>query len=155
MKLSPEYHQAQESMKPGAITALGFLGNDHRNISDIIEADEELMAQLGISFEILVSRLKELMTEGKKGLGEPVTVSNTWLVRVDETRGTLPSPFPEDGIWHKVNAEVNLLIHGENSGKILLYNDLCIHLIEKHHFFQGIGSPFRMNPIQAKEVLCL
>jgi len=38
MKLTPEYASAQESMKPGKITAEGFLGDDDRNIVDIITA---------------------------------------------------------------------------------------------------------------------
>lgn len=155
MKQTQEYSKAQENMKPGVITAEGFLGTDHRPLADIIEADEEALNKLQIDTSQMAEKMRFLLEAGKKGLGEPVTIENTWLVRVDETRGYLPSPFGEDGIYRKVNAEVELLEQGKPTGKQVVYNELIIHLIEKYHFFQGHGSPFRIDPSLAKEVLKL
>ena len=154
MKMSPEYQRAQENMKPGVISAEGFLGNDTRPLPDIIAHDEETMRSLNLDFGVLVERLHYLMDEGRKGLGEPVTIDGTWIVRTDEARGHLPSPF-EDGIFRKVNVEVSLLVDGQPSGQSLLYTDLSLHLIEKYHFFEGRGSSFRIEPEQAKKVLKL
>ena len=155
MKQSFEYKKAMENMQPGVITADGFLGTDHRALVDIIEADEELMTKLGLDFEVLAARMKHLLVAGMKGLGEPITVDNKWLVRTDETRGKLPSPFEEGGIFNKLNAEVEVLENGRPSGKRIIYNELCIHLISRYHFFQGKGSPFRLDPELAKEILKL
>jgi len=152
MKMTHAYQKAQENMRPGVITAEGFLGHDQRPIVDIIEQDEETMSKIGLSFEQLVSAMRLMLDKGQKGLGEPITIDNTWLVRVDETRGLLPSPFEEDGVYHKVNVEVECVA---KPGKLLVYNELCLHLIEKYHFFQGNGSPFRIEPVLAKEILCL
>jgi hypothetical protein len=154
MWMSPEYAKAQENMKPGEITSEGFLGDDERPIVEIIEADEEMMTHLGITFEDAVERMRHLMSEGRKGLEEPVTVDGTWIVRVSEARGFLASPF-EDGIFRKVNADVELAPDGKQTGDRIIYTDLSLHLMEKYHFLQGKGSPFRLEPEKLKKVLQL
>ncbi len=104
---------------------------------------------------MVAQKLRQLLKKGSDGLGEPTTVDKTWLVKVDEARGTLPSPF-EDGIFHKVNCEVRRLdSQGKPAGKLVLFNELSLHLFEKHHFLQGRGSPFRLEPSDLKTVLGL
>jgi len=152
MKMSPEYVKAQANMQPGEITSDGFLGDDSRPLVDIIAADEEIMASLGITFEKAVERMHYLMDEGRKGLEEPVTVDGRWIVRVSEARGFLASPF-EDGIFRKVNARVEHAPDGKPTGDVLLFSELSIHLMEKYHFLQGKGSPFRIEPSSIKKVL--
>ncbi len=152
MKMSPEYVKAQANMQAGVITSDGFLGDDHRNITDIIEQDEELMTSVGLDWDEVVSRMRHLMKEGRKGLGEPVTVEGKWIVQVSEARGFLASPF-EDGIYRKVNAEVQLATEGKPTGDRLYFSELSLHLLEKHHFLQGHGSPFRLEPVVIRKVL--
>jgi hypothetical protein len=154
MKMSPEYKKAQDNMQPGVITADGFLGEDNRNIVDIIEADEEEFSRLGLEFEAVVERLRHLLEEGRKGLGEPVTVDNSWIVTTTEARGHLASPF-EDGIFRKVNALIEHAPGGKSDGRTLLISDLSLHLMEKNHFLQGRGASFRIEPEQIKRVLDL
>ena len=152
MKMSPELQKAQENMQPGVITSDGFLGDDTRPLIDMIQTDEQDMAKLGIDFEVAAAKLREFMDEGRKGLGEPVTVENQWIIRTDEARGFLASPF-EDGIFRKVNVEVELAPGGAPSGEKLLFTQLSLHLMEKHHFLEGKGSPFRIEPAVLKKVL--
>ena len=152
MKMSPQYTKAQANMQPGVITSDGFLGDDHRNIVDIIEADEEKFSQLGLDFDDAVLRLRHLMEEGRKGLGEPVTVDGRWVVTTSEARGHLASPF-EDGIFRKINVRIEHAPDGKPSGAELLVTDLSLHLLETHHFLQGKGSPFRIEPDKLKTVL--
>jgi hypothetical protein len=151
MKMSPEFAKAQANMQPGVITSDGFLGDDERPIVDIIAADESAAGQLGLDFDEIVERMRHLMNEGRKGLGEPVTVDGSWIVQVYEARGFLASPF-EDGIYRKVNAQVRLSDSAEG-GKQLLFSELSLHLVEKYHFLQGTGSSFRLEPSQIKAVL--
>lgn len=152
MKMSPEYTKAQNNMQPGVITSDGFLGDDNRNIVEIIEADEEKFAQLGLDFDDVVERLRHLLDEGRKGLGEPVTVDGRWIVTASEARGHLASPF-EDGIFRKVNALIEHAPDGQPNGEKLLISDLSLHLLEKNHFLQGKGASFRLEPDQIKRVL--
>ena len=73
---------------------------------------------------------------------------------MDETRGTLPSPWAGEGIFHKVNCEVRRLDkEGKPEGKILLFNELSLNMLEKHHFLEGRGSHFRLEPSDVKTVL--
>jgi len=154
MKMSPEFSKAQENMQPGVITSDGFMGDDTRPLVDIIEADEERFSQLGLDFEDVAARLRDLLERGRKGLGEPVTVDDRWIVTSSEARGHLASPF-EDGIFRKVNARVERLESGKPSGDVLIYSDLSLHLLEKNHFLQGKGSSFRLDPEKIKSVLGL
>jgi len=149
MKMTPEEKKAWNNMLPGVITSQGFLGDqeDH-SLEDMVEADEELMDSYGLDFEEVGKKLLYLLEEGKKGLGEPITVNETWLVRTNETRGFLPCPF-EDGIYRKTNLEIS---HKENK-ESLLCSELSIHLLMAHHFLQGKGSPFRLEPKKLKQVL--
>ena len=148
MKMSPAMKKAQENMQPGVITAEGFLGSEEHILRDIIVRDEGEMQRLGLDFDETVSLLKHLVEEGRKGLGEPVTVDGKWLVQTWEARGHLACPF-EDGIFRKITAEI------ENKSKKLkiIVTDLAIHLMETHHFLEGIGSPFRLDPEKMEEVL--
>ena len=152
MKMSPELTKAQENMQPGVITSDGFLGHDKRPIVDIIQNDEQTMAKLGLDFEETAATLRHLMDKGREGLGEPVTVDGKWIVQVYEARGFLASPF-EDGIFRKVNAVVQRSAGGRAEGERLLYSELSLNLMEKHHFLQGEGSPFRLEPEDIKKVL--
>jgi len=154
MKMSPEYTKAQTNMQPGVITAQGFLGEDDRLLVDIIEADEQQMASLGLDFDDVAQRLRHLIDEGRKGLDEPVTVDDKWIVQTYEARGFLASPF-EDGIFRKINAQIELAPEGEPTGKKLLVSELSLHLLQQHHFLQGKGSPYRLEPHRIKEVLDL
>lgn len=154
MKMTPEFRKAQENMQAGVITSAGFLGDDRRPLADIIAHDEETMRALDLDFEVLVERMRYLMEKGRAGLGEPVTVDGSWLVRADEARGHITSPF-EDGIFRKDNISVDLLLEGKPGGERIIYSDLSLHLLEKYHFFQGKGSPFRLEPEEAKKVLKL
>jgi len=151
MKMSPEYQKAQKNMEPGVITAYGFLGDDHRPIIEIITEDEERMAKAGLEFEATGERLRELLMAGRKGMGEPVTVEGKWLVKTDETRGYLASPF-EDGIFRKMNTVVEP-VGPEHKGLRLMYSELSLHLLEKWHFLQGKGSTFRLEPDTIRKVL--
>jgi hypothetical protein len=148
MKMSPEQKKALSNMLPGVIAQTGFLGDDHRKLVDIIAHDEELMQKSGLDFETLIERMKYLLAGGMKGMGEPIEIDGKWLVKVDEARGFLPCPY-EDGIFRKRNVQVK---HKVSGGQIN-YTELSIHLIEVHHFFQGKGAFYRLEPDTLKHVL--
>lgn len=150
MKLSPEYKKAMENMQPGRVIKTGFLGDDSRTLTDIIEHDEELCKKTGLDINEAVEKMEYLLEEGKKGLGEPITVDDLWEVTIFEARGRLPSPF-EDGLFKKINARVTHI----SSGKTVNYSELSLHLIKKFHFFQGKGSVYRLEPEEIKAVLGL
>jgi hypothetical protein len=145
-------------MLPGAITAQGFLGDDDRFPADIIASDEKDFVRFGLDFAEIAATLRRLRDEGEKGLGEPITVDRRWVVQTGDARGVLPCPWG-DGVFHKNGISVRLVqpgkpieacIEGED---ILVFSDLSIHLLEVHHFLQGRGSPFRLDPAVLKSIL--
>ena len=148
MKMPPQYTKAQANMVPGEITAEGFLGSDSRPLLDIIEADEEKLQALGLNFESLAKKMQHLMDEGRRGLGEGITVDSKWLVQVSEARGFLACPF-EDGIFRKITATVT---HTQKKN-IFSFSALSLPLLEVHHFLEGKGASFRVEPEALKEIL--
>lgn len=148
MKLSPEVKKAIHNMKPGIISAEGFLGDEKLSLPDIINRDEGEMRELDLGFSEIGRKLEYLMKHGEKGLGEPVTVDDKWIVQIIEVKGDIPCPY-EDGVYHKTVVEV---VRKDNKQK-LLYTGLSVHLLLKHHFLEGKGSPFRLEPKQLDRVL--
>ncbi len=148
MKLTPNMRKAQENMAPGVITADGFLGEDKRPLQDMIVESEELFRHQGLDIDNVVQMLKDLMEEGRNGLGEPITVDGKWIIQTTEARGHLACPF-EDGIERKITTTIRNIEKGES----LMVSSLSLHLLKKHHFMEGKGSPFRLEPALVKSVL--
>jgi len=145
-------HKAEANLERGVLTPDGFLGQDNRPLLRILREDSLAFTDLGLEWAVVGQRLDELLLLGAAGLGEPITVSDRYLVRVAETRGMLPCPW-EDGLWRKRSATVQRLVGGAPSGPEILFSDLSLHLLREHHFLQGKGSPFRLEPRDLQEVL--
>ena len=150
MKMGREDRAAAERMGPGATTGPGFLGHDSRALSDIIEADEEAARAIGLDFGEAAALLERLAEAAWAGMGEENEVEGKWIVRSDEARGKLPCPW-RDGLYHKGVARARLV----DSDEELAFSELSAHLLREHHFCQGEGSPFRLDPAALKRVLRL
>jgi hypothetical protein len=148
MKNTEAEKHAWERMKPGAITAQGFLGDDQRGLADIIEADAEEFRRLALEPDAVADRLEQLKAAGQQGLGEPITVENRYIITVGDARGVLPCPYG-DGVFHKNSVS----IQDRNSGLELSFSDLSSHLLRVHGFCQGRGSPFRLAPQDLADML--
>ena len=142
MKQSPQLAKAQEQMKPGVLTLHGFLGADQRNLIDILTEDDGETKRLGLTHEQIADRMSHFREKGERGLGEFIPVDPHFKVRVESVRGKLPSPFGGPGLYSKTNTVVrNTVIDRE-----IVYSDMQIHLIRDHGFYEGKGSPFRLEP---------
>jgi hypothetical protein len=157
MKVQPIDRIAFERMQSGVITAQGFLGNDVRPPEEIIAEDEKEFVRLGLEFDTVAKALEALKKEGERGLGEPITVG-ALLVQTGDARGMLPCPFG-DGLFHKNAISIRpgdmpaeACVEGED---MLVFSDLSIHLLQVHHFCQGLGSPFRLEPALLARLLTL
>ncbi len=146
MKEGGNEKRAEERMAPGAISAEGFLGSDPRPLADIVASDEEAMRRLGLDWDETASKLRALREAAFRGMGEPVSESGL-LVQGGDARGRLPCPF-RDGAFHK-----DYVLARKEGGPEIAYSELSIHLLEKHHFLQGRGSPYRLEPEALKDLL--
>lgn len=149
MKQSPELDIIQENMMPGTLSAHGFLGNDSRNLTDILLADAKTLEQAGITKEALADKMQMLTDLGAEGFGRPTTVDERFDVEVEGYKGKLPCPFQDN-----VNVEKRqTLVKRLDTGVIIRWTDLSIHMIREHGFFEGHGSIYRLDPVELARFL--
>lgn len=131
-----------KKMQPGVITLGGFLGNDRRNLADIIADDAKVLDKAGVTSAEIAERMQILTDKSWDNFGEPVLVEEVHMVSTDIVRGKLPCPFGHPGIYRKAvtyytNTKLNITLR---------WTSLSIHLIKDHGFFEGQGSAFRLDP---------
>ncbi|MBN2252447.1 MAG: hypothetical protein JW701_02025 [Kosmotogaceae bacterium] len=149
MKQTPDFDKIQQNMRAGNITGPGFLGDDERNLVDIICEDESKVKELALTNEIIADKLEMLMKQGEKGFGSPVKVDDRFVVIVEESRGYIPCPFRHGHLSRKVNVNVrNIVLKKE-----IDYSPISIHLIREHGFYQGKGSTYRLDPEMLAKML--
>ncbi|MEJ5274149.1 MAG: hypothetical protein WH035_08465 [Spirochaetota bacterium] len=149
MKQDLFYSKVQERMKKGNLVLNGFLGEDKRNLVDIIDDDNEKVKRLGLTHEIIAEKLIEFKEIGLKGLEQFVDYKDHFKIKVEIYRGKLPCPFGEKGIYQKSE----IIVINTKINEQIKYSDLSIHLIKEHGFYQGIGSPYRLDPEKLVKVL--
>ena len=126
-----------------------FLGSDKRRLTEILDDDHELVHSIDLTHEEIASRLEEITRAAKMKLGDRVTLGNRYQVHAEEHRGMIPCPWGHlGGLFRKSYVQLIDL----RTDKILIWSDLSIHLIREHGFYQGRGSPFRLEPKVLKQV---
>lgn len=148
MKETPQMQRARANMRPGKISLPGFLGGE-RDLARRLDEDAEAVKRLGLTHAAVAARMRALRDAGAAGLGEFIAVPPHFEVRVDSVRGRLPCPFGERGLHPKTNVIVRNLA----TGRELTYTDLHIHLVAAHGFYEGRGTPYRLEPADLAAVL--
>lgn len=149
MKKTPQNRKVPEDMRPGRLSLPGFLGNDPRDLARLIDDDGKAIKLLGLTHAAVAARMRALRDGGADGLGEFTTVAPHFEVRVDSVRGRIPCPFGDRGLYPKTSVTVRNLA----TGREITFTDLHIHLIEEHGFYEGRGTPFRLEPDELAAVL--
>jgi hypothetical protein len=149
LKRSPEAKRLEEVLRCSRIVAGGFLGTDTRILEEIIESDGAELIRLGTTIQSISARMREITEKGKAGLGTPVKIDEKREVVVDENRGQTICPWPHAGGYQKTITTVRRL----DTGATVRWSELSLHFVEAHGFFQGRGSPFRLEPRALVEVL--
>jgi len=124
-----------------------YLRGDERPLQRIIDDDEAEVARLGIDLDSITDKMSRLFEEGRKGFGDPVIVDEVYEVTVLEYRGIIPSPWMDQHAIPKVVVEARNLMTDQR----LRFSLLSLHLIRNYRFFQGKGSPFRIDPRSLQE----
>lgn len=143
MKENPADQTTRDRLEPGQLSIAGFLGDDNRPIADIIAADTGEVEAAGFTARQLGNFLENLHRTGDAGWEGRVPAFNGKVtVRSDETLGQIPCPFACGINCHK--AEVAVKDPDDND--LLRFTPLAAHLIAEHGFFEGKGSPHRIEP---------
>jgi len=149
MKKSPEEANLEDRLKPSIFSGGGFLGHDDRPINEIIADDLKALEEETINKNDLEKLLEKAFKQVKQGWGQKIQLSENLYGTFYESKGKIPSPFRGDGVFEKGEARI---IHQKEDQELII-TDLSLNLIKKHDFFQGKGSRYRINPVQAYYIL--
>jgi hypothetical protein len=138
--------ELEKKMKPQALSRAGFLGEDEKLLS-VLAADNSLVVEeLGLTHQELARHLQVLAAVGNSEAfayhGRKIKVT------VNLNTGFINSPFA-DGT--KTNADIRL--HNLANGKKVQYSLLVPLMIERYGFYEGLDTPYRVDPRLVVEVL--
>lgn len=151
MKKTEEDKRLVDRLKPSKFSAEGFLGSDFRDAEEIIAEDLRILERSGTTAEELAQALRDIHDLAKAGFGNMVVVGKHLTAVFIEVRGHVPSPFPGDGSFEKGET----VLTNTRSKEEIRLSDLSLHLIATRGFFQGLGSPYRIDPAKAMRVFGL
>ena len=141
MKKNPEWTSERALMAPGRLSRDGFLGSDTRTLDDIVAADLAELAEAGLEVGAIADLLDELHEAADEAFENPRSLCGGRVtVQATEVRGRISCPFACAYRTHKANIEI------QAKDLALRLTPLSAHLIRAHGFFQGRGSPFRLEP---------
>ena len=149
MKDTPQEARIRAKMKAGVITLNGFLGKDNRPLNEIIAQDENELNALGYTPEHLAERMQQLTDASFNSFEGMIIIDDVLEVETEVTRGKLPCPGMHSGMYRKT---ITTIRNTSNNASVK-WTSLNIHLIREHHFFEGRGSGFRLEPAELVKAL--
>ena len=127
----------------------GFLGSDNRTVAEIVAVDKAEIEQLGHKMETVVSRMKEITAAARVGLGSWIRINDKIESMVEEAKGVIECPFESN-----VSLDKRItIVRDKQTGKMIKWSDLNLHLAAKHGFFEGKGAFFRIEPKELTEMI--
>lgn len=141
MKQPPHLDRAQARMAPGVLTMDGFLGTDGRDLIEVLEDDDGTVRRLGLTHRGIAEAMQRLTDLAVNAFGGLVD-ADPFEICACEGMGGLPCPFGHAGLYPKTVIEARRT----DTSQRLQWTALEVHLIGEHGFYQGRGSPFRLEP---------
>ena len=149
VKQSPYLDRVEKNMRKTGLAGT-FLGTDGRRLEEILRDDQDRVCALGMTHEMIAQRLEELTSAAARGWGDPVVVEERFEVTAQEARGKIPCPWAHpQGLFTKDHVR----LFDRRTGTTVSWTSLSLHLIRMHGFYQGIGSPYRLEPAVLQSVL--
>lgn len=142
MKKTSEIEKLESVLRSSQIVAGGFMGQDSRDVDEIIRQDSTAVERLGYSLKQVSERMLHLTEIAKSGLGIYVDVDEGLRGCVDEVKGRIVCPWPHPASFDKRLTTITDI----DSGEEITWSDLNIHMISAHGFFEGHGSAMRIEP---------
>ena len=145
----------ERDMRPNAASDVGstsgFLGPDE-SLLEVLAADNRLVVdEHRLTHQELARHLRILAELGNRNRGEEFSYrGQRFKVTLMTWRGYQLSPF-RDGTRTNQDAVVENVTNGEK----LKYSLLVPLMIERYGFYEGKGTPYRVEPAQVLRVLAL
>ena len=150
MKETPQDKALEERLAASKFSAQGFLGTDTRTVDQIVADDLRTLERLALPLPTLHAALADAFAKARNALGAEVPIRPGLAATAHESMGRIPSPFPGDGVFEKGD-----VLLSSSAGEQLVLTALGLSMIEKHAFFQGHGSRYRIDPLLAARLLGL
>jgi hypothetical protein len=148
----------EKDMRPGADSSVGstsgFIGPDEKLLEVLATDNKYVVDDLGLTHQALAKHLHAMGTIGfwqldQKQDGAPfVYRGRRFKVTLAISAGSQPSPFKDDTTSGTIATLQNL-----ENGKKLKYALLVPYMIERYGFYEGKGTPYRVDPKNVVEVL--
>lgn len=142
MKRTPEEDRLVRNLSASRFSAEGFLGTDERPVDEIIAADARTLEEAGVTQDQVHKALADAYEKARSVFGAEVEVARNVTAVYHESMGRIPSPFVGDGVFEKGEAD----LEDQQTGDHLVVTRLGLALVEKHGFFEGRGSRYRIEP---------
>lgn len=142
MKETSKEKRIRSRMMPGVITLTGFVGKDKRSLIEIIAADEKELETLGRTAEEIAQRMQAFTDATFDVFDARTVIEENFEVETEVIRGKLPCPYAHGGLIRKLVTTLT----NRRQNITVKWTALNIHLIKEHHFFEGKGSSFRIEP---------
>jgi hypothetical protein len=139
----------EKDMRPGAYATKGFLGGEERLVDLLAEDNRYVVDELGLTHQELGKHLRALgEISGKAGGKEFRYHGRRFKGSVRLSRWHQASPFRDGTITNGLAIVDNL-----DNEKRIEYSLLMPDLIERYGFYEGKGTPYRLEPKKILEVL--
>jgi hypothetical protein len=136
----------QTQLEPLAISGSGFLGKGEL-LSHVIAADTVTLEALGVTHDQIAARLQYFADRTEK-CGVDVQVDEMYIAKSTVSQGYQGCPW-RDGRKTDLDIDVTNI----RTSRKVRYSGLLPHLISEHHFFEGRGTSYRLDPLEAVLVL--
>ena len=142
----------EKDMRPGAksevSSKLGFLGMDESFLAILAEDNDFVLDKLGLTHQELAKHLHIVGAiaekHAKPGDAEGFVfqyLARRYNVKFITYRGIMHSPFLDETKTNSVADLTNL-----TTGAKVKYSRLVPHMIERYGFYEGHGTPYRVDP---------
>jgi hypothetical protein len=150
--------QLEKDMRPEARSEVGsragFLGKDEKLLDVLAMDNKYVVDEQGLAHRELARHLHLLGAIGfwqkanKQEGAEFVYHGRRFKVTVQSAKGFQPSPFYDD-----TRSNSNATVVNVATGKRLTYGLLVPYMVERYGFYEGRGTPYRLEPRAVLEVL--
>ena len=144
----------EERLRPRAWSEGGFLGSTE-SLSAVIKQDKQTLIRLGISYEEIADALEKvlLIALDQYWKDQKESIVGHLQVTLKVYRGFQRCPWNCSREGTKQFDFVDFLLYNLRTKESVEGPGLIIHLIREHKFFEGIESPYRVDPERLSRML--
>ncbi len=134
-------------LQPGKSSGSGFLGRGE-SFEEVVRNDSQTLTELGLQHKDIAERLQYIVSKASQKCGDISLVDDKYKVRTVSWLGYQNCPWQDEEKTDK-----DYFIENIETGRKILFSGLMPHLVGDHHFFEGRGTRYRLDPLETILVL--